>query len=76
MDKSELTALKKKLPKGWGKILADEFNCSPVTVCHAMNGKHNRSDIIAAAVELVKRTTLATQQNVTAVLRELNKLED
>jgi hypothetical protein len=49
---AELEVLKKRLPKGFTKKLADEFKVSPMTVSHALKGRYRRLDIIERAIEM------------------------
>ena len=51
-----LEQLKKRLPKGWTVKLAKEFNCSPMTVTNALQGKHRRYDIIEGALRMANET--------------------
>jgi predicted transcriptional regulator len=50
----ELEILKKRLPKGFTKRLAKEFNVTPVTVTNALKGRYRRFDIIERAVQMAE----------------------
>ncbi|MEG1612495.1 MAG: hypothetical protein RR285_11825 [Acinetobacter sp.] len=71
MDKKQLDELKTKLPRKWCKTLAAQLGVTPATVTNAMNGKFGRTDIIEAAIQLARDTTLATQKNLADILDEL-----
>lgn len=72
MDKEQLNALKKKLPKAWAKTIAKEMGVTPATVTNAMNGKFGRTDIVQRVIDLARETTLATQKSLEEVLKELS----
>lgn len=71
MDKQQLNELKSKLPKGWCKTIANQMGVTNATVTNALNGKFGRMDIIECAINLVRETTLKTQQNLSNILEEL-----
>jgi predicted transcriptional regulator len=52
----ELELLKKKLPKGYTRSLAEEFNVSATTVTNALKGRYRRFDIIERAIRIAEET--------------------
>ena len=68
----ELEKLKTHLPKGYTKILAEEFNVSPMTIHNSLSGKTKRYDIIQRAVAMAKEK-LETIKDAGDVVGELEK---
>jgi len=71
----ELEALKKKLPIGFTRILAEEFNVSRTTVSQALQGKgkHRHYDIINRAIEIAQETTKKTNEIEKKLKKQLKK---
>ena len=62
--------LKKFLPKGFTKILADEFGVTDVTVSNALNGKSKRFDIIKRGIKMAKEN-IALKNELSEVVSEI-----
>ena len=62
--------LKKFLPKGFTKILAEEFGVTDVTISNSLNGKSKRFDIIKRAIEMAKEN-INIKNELNAVVSEL-----
>ena len=67
----ELEKLRRYLPKGYNRTLAEQFGVTNVTVSNSLNGKTRRFDIIQAAIDLA-RETQKTQQDLKKLVEKLN----
>jgi hypothetical protein len=54
MTKEELTKLREKLPSGYRKTLAEEFNVTTTHIGYVLRGDRNNFRIVESAVALAK----------------------
>jgi hypothetical protein len=50
----ELNKIKQYLPRGYCRLLANEFNVSDMTVSNALRGKNKHFNIILGAIKIAK----------------------
>lgn len=54
MSKKELAKLRRALPRGYAKTLAETTGFDPVYVYRVINGDRKNEDIITAAIQLAE----------------------
>jgi hypothetical protein len=70
MTKKDLDRLRKKLPRGYAKILSEKTGKHTSAIYQALTGKINSPEIIEAAIELAKEN----QQKNADLKRQIDSL--
>lgn len=69
MDPRQLEKLKRKLPKGFARVIASRCNLSANAVRHVLNGRYNNDRVIHEAIKLARQEKERQAEIIEAIHR-------